>query len=1037
MTSAGQAWVRGVAVDWKPAFAGTGAKRVPLPTYAFQRQRYWVERQAGAGDVSALGQAATGHPLLGASIALADGERTLLTGRVSLDSHPWLPTTRSWARCCCPAPASSSWRCAPAARLGCEQVEELTLEAPLVLGDGEAVQLQVTLGAPDGLDRRAIAIYSRVERGDADEPGEWTRHASGFLAPAEESVEAPAELGDQWPPRGAEPVDVDDLYDRVADEVGFLYGPAFQGLRAAWKRGEEVFAEVELDDGQHSDATRFGIHPALFDAVLHTAYLYGDDAGTPRLPFSWSGVRLGATGATALRVRVAATADGLAIDAVDTAGAAVAAVEALVARPVERRQLDAARRAGSDALFDLGWSPVDAAGEGRDRSEGPVAVFGAGGGLAAALAAAGVAVETLAGDGAEAPAAVLIGVDAGAGEDSPAAAARAAVVGALGSLHEFLAHERLAGTRLVVVTRDAVAVRPGERPDPAGAAVWGLVRAAQSEHPGRVVLVDVDGTEESWRAVPAAAAVEDEWQVALRAGEALVPRLVRAEPVVGDTGGRSLDPEGTVLLTGGVSGIGALVARHLASEHGARHLLLTSRRGIESAGAAELAAELTELGCAVRVEACDVSDRGQVEELLGSIAAKHPLTAVFHAAGVLDDGTIESLTAERFDAVLAPKVDGAWHLHELTAGTELAQFVLFSSVAATFGGPGQGNYAAANAFLDALAARRHADGLAATSIAWGLWEQASEMTGDLDDADTARIARAGIAAAGGRAGTRAARPRPRSRRALRGRGAAGSRRAAADRAGRDAAGAAARPGPGAGPPPRRFGGARPQAGGGARGEARRRRVRPRARARRGRARPRGRQLGRPGASLQGPRIRLADGGGAAQPARAGNRPAAAGDAGVRLPDARRGGGVPAVEGRGSRARRAVRSSARGRTTGTRWRSSASAAASPAASRRRSDLWELVAGGGDGDLAVPHRSRLGPEQPRQRRGRARDLVLRRGRVRRRGRRLRRRVLRDRSARGARRWTRSSGCCWRRPGRLSSTPGSTRTRRAARTSACSPA
>ncbi|HEX2315620.1 MAG TPA: SDR family NAD(P)-dependent oxidoreductase, partial [Thermomonospora sp.] len=194
--------------------------------------------------------------------------------------------------------------------------------------------------------------------------------------------------------------------------------------------------------------------------------------------------------------------------------------------------------------------------------------------------------------------------------------------------------------------------------------------------------------------------------------------------------------------------LGSLIARHLVAEHGVKHLLLTSRRGEAAEGATELKADLTALGADVRIAACDVADRAALAELLTSI--ERPLTAVVHAAGVLDDGVLTSLTPERLDTVLRPKIDAAWNLHELTH--DLDAFVLFSSLAGTLGNPGQANYAAANTFLDTLAHHRHTHGLPATSIAWGPWSDGDGMAASLDATGQARIGRAGVVPIGGEEG---------------------------------------------------------------------------------------------------------------------------------------------------------------------------------------------------------------------------------------------------------------------------------------------
>jgi NADP-dependent 3-hydroxy acid dehydrogenase YdfG/acyl carrier protein len=279
--------------------------------------------------------------------------------------------------------------------------------------------------------------------------------------------------------------------------------------------------------------------------------------------------------------------------------------------------------------------------------------------------------------------------------------------------------------------------------DPAAAAVWGLVRSAQAEHPGRFALVDSDGSEASEAALEAALAIEDEPQVALRQGAASAPRLARlAEPAEAPP----LGPEGTVLITGGTGALGAIFARHLVTAHGVRHLVLSGRRGPDAPGAAALVAELSALGAEVEAVACDAADRAQLEALIAAIPAERPLRAVLHAAAVFDNGLVDSLDPERLAPVMAPKATAAWHLHELTRDVEGCELILFSSIAGSFQNPGQGNYAAANAFLDGLAAQRRAEGLPGQALVWGLWDAERVAQDELEDADQARLRRAGVAA---------------------------------------------------------------------------------------------------------------------------------------------------------------------------------------------------------------------------------------------------------------------------------------------------
>ena len=288
---------------------------------------------------------------------------------------------------------------------------------------------------------------------------------------------------------------------------------------------------------------------------------------------------------------------------------------------------------------------------------------------------------------------------------------RASVLDTLSLVQGWLEEPRLADARLVLVTRGAVVSRPGDVPDLPAAAAAGLVRSAHAEHPGRFLHVDLDtrpdhgdgnDADVPWEALLAA----DEPQLAVRDTTAYAPRLARSATQPDAAPDDEPFARGTVLITGGTGGLGALVARHLAARYRVRHLVLVSRRGPQAPGAAELVDDLAALGCHATVAACDVADRASVAALLAGIPQDRPLTAVIHTAGVLDDGTIESLTAEQVDRVLRPKVDAALHLHDLTRHDDLAAFVLFSSGAPLLGGAGQGNYAAANATLDALAQHR-------------------------------------------------------------------------------------------------------------------------------------------------------------------------------------------------------------------------------------------------------------------------------------------------------------------------------------------
>ena len=264
------------------------------------------------------------------------------------------------------------------------------------------------------------------------------------------------------------------------------------------------------------------------------------------------------------------------------------------------------------------------------------------------------------------------------------------------------------------------------------APVWGLIRSAQNEHPGRFGLLDLDGADASTAALGLALALAEP-QLALRQGQLLVPRLRRAGPPPASAEPPRIDPEGTLLLTADESGLAALVGPHLVAEHGVRRVLLAVAGEVPEPGTAELKAALEEAGAQVEIAACDLADRAQLAALLESVDPAHPLSAVVHVAARSEDGPLAALSPEALSATLAATADPAWHLHELTADLDLDLFALLASVAGGFGRPGQAGRAAADAFLEGLAAQRATTGLAAAALAWGPREEAPRAAGAAPD----------------------------------------------------------------------------------------------------------------------------------------------------------------------------------------------------------------------------------------------------------------------------------------------------------------
>ncbi|MEU0163813.1 SDR family NAD(P)-dependent oxidoreductase, partial [Streptomyces sp. NPDC006261] len=671
----------GVRVDWEAFFAGRGARRVTLPTYAFERRRYWLEAGPAGSDAAEWGLRSTSHPYLGVTVPLAGGEGTVFSGRAVPRRDAWLAEQVIVDEPVLPVTALVDTVLRAGAELGCGVLRTFDVAAPLIVPAAGAVQLQVSVGEPAADGRRAVRVFARPD----DRDGVWQPAAEGVLSTGD--VPAPDAAGEPF--------------------------------------------TVRIPERLRGETDRFGLHPALLDAVL--AALPATAApGHIAFPSRWRGVRLYATGVTLAEASLTDLGDGaFAVRLTDEAGRLVATVASVAFVELPEARFSGARDSAFAALLERGWVPVPAAASGEPFAWGVLGPW-AGATPAGAVVLADAA-EAASGGEFEA---VLFGPRVPDSGD-PVGAVHALTRQVLAVHQEWLAHERLMETPLVVALRDGSG--------PVVSALRGLVRSAQAEAPGRIVLAEVQGdTPEVYEAL-ASAVRSGEPEVSVRGASVQAPRLRKVtEPA--EPAEAPWNPDGTVLITGGTGSLGGVFARHLVVRHGVRHLLLAGRSGTESAATALLREELGALGATVTVAGGDLADRDEVARLLGRIPAEHPLTGVVHAAGTVDNAMVATLTQEQLASVLEPKADAAWHLHELTRGLPLSAFVLFSSSTGSLGGPCQANYAAGNAFLDGLAEHRAAAGLPAVSIGWGLWARDTGLGATLGEGERTRFAREGFRA---------------------------------------------------------------------------------------------------------------------------------------------------------------------------------------------------------------------------------------------------------------------------------------------------
>jgi acyl transferase domain-containing protein/thioesterase domain-containing protein/NADP-dependent 3-hydroxy acid dehydrogenase YdfG/acyl carrier protein len=734
----------GVELDWAAYFAPHGPRVVELPRYAFVRRPYWLEASAERPVVE---QGSSRYPLAGRRVDLAGG-LALHTLEVGPALMPYLGDHAVYDRLVVPgsfylavllAVAESHW---PERAVELRSVQFIRALAFSGSGDHSSLHVELT---PRGEGEAGLAatIFTidddglRVERARAflalcEDPGSFHRSPPATLTPAGELARLDALLGQvqiHWGPRWwwlreAQVVEPGRAIGRLAPPEGVPLDDA--PLPCGFidnSFGLQVWARPELADEQDT---------------------------TPQLPFYvermvWYG-RAEAPALAGLR-HLEASADTSRSELVywDARGLPLGHIEGFTTHRAPRERL---LRAGvAPSLYRLEWRSLAAASlaAGPGRAAPKLALVGPGARVLDAAPRYADLAAVLAGldDRGETPE-ILVrpcfdgSVEAGAREPGEVAAEL------LADLRTWLADERLAATRLVVVTRRAVAARPEEGvADLARAPLWGMIRAAQAEHPEReLAIVDLDETGLARERLVALLAVTgSEPQLAVRGDELLAPRLGRA-PLCEADEAPSFAGDRTVLITGGTGALGSLLARHLVATHGVRRLMLLSRSGPAAPGADALRAELEAAGASVEILAVDVGAREQLAAAIASIPAAHPLGSVFHTAGVLADGALASLAPADFDRVFGPKLDAARHLHELTAGLELEHFVLFSSASGLLGSAGQANYAAANAYLDALAAQRRAAGLPALSLAWGPWAEAG-MAARLSAEDRRRLRRAG------------------------------------------------------------------------------------------------------------------------------------------------------------------------------------------------------------------------------------------------------------------------------------------------------
>ncbi|WP_437512398.1 SDR family NAD(P)-dependent oxidoreductase [Sorangium sp. So ce1099] len=741
--AAAKLYAAGVDIDWRGFDRPYSRRRVSAPTYAWQRQKYWIAARPGRA-----GLVEPAHPLLGTKIAVA-GARRVFEATLDVAEQVQLAHHRVFDRPVLPAAAFVEIASAAVRDVlgtGAFRITGLAVQEPLVLPEPGALRVQVVVSEREE-QGVPVAVYSQP----IDAPNErWATHATGWAKDDEAADPTP--------------VDVSALRARCSEEigaaalaeapraVGVTYGATFEALVALWRGEGEALARLRLPDSARVDAALYGLHPALLDAALQMfAWVIGAPAGALYLPFEIDDFALHTAGASVAWAHAErlGPADGNAevisvrVRLFDDEGRLLAEVRRARFKRADAARFERATVATPDPLLQLTWReekhPAPAQAEagrwlvltkgsalGREvaaRLEGETI------GDASEIASSSVAVSGVVSVlGAE-----WEGEDAGQGAEELTKATLAALQALIG---------RRESGRLCIVTARAQAVEEGEAVSAAGAALWGLGRVMREEHPELgCTLVDVGGAAEDASCVEAELrAVDEEPERAWRGGRRYVSRLVKVAR--GPSEGESGAPEGTVLVTGGLGALGLEVSKWLVREGRAKHLVLMGRSA-PGAEAESAIGWMREAGATVDVAQGDVGDAESLGRVLSRIPEERALRGVVHAAGVLQDGVVSEVGAEDVARVFSPKVRGGWNLHEQTKGKKLDFFVVFSSVSSLLGPAGQGSYAAANGFLDGLAHARKAAGLPGLSVNWGAWGE-SGMASRLEASQKARLAEQGF-----------------------------------------------------------------------------------------------------------------------------------------------------------------------------------------------------------------------------------------------------------------------------------------------------